>query len=148
MNNFKYNKWLKTSIRPTDWTLTGTTTPIESGPWFNGKEGVLHIHQRFRTGASPSDGFVSYPGFSLVWSGESQPSVEVQSASFLVKCYMIETEINRYYLLANSTALKHYFQKWNCINMSKKCTYFWIAIYSGFFFLSLQSFNTIEFANK
>ena len=41
-------------------TLTGTTTPDESGHGSNGNEGGLHISQSFRKGALPSDGLVSY----------------------------------------------------------------------------------------
>ena len=37
-----------------DGILTGTTTPSKSGPWNNDNEGVLHIPQSSRTGASPS----------------------------------------------------------------------------------------------
>ena len=43
----------------------------------NGNEGALCILQSFKTGASPSDCFVSYPDHSL-W--ESYSSVELQSA--------------------------------------------------------------------
>ena len=41
------------SIQPIDGTLTGTTTPKQSGPGCNGNEGVLHISQDSRTGTSP-----------------------------------------------------------------------------------------------
>ena len=47
-------------------TLLGATTPNQNGPESNGNEGVLHIPQNSWTGASPSDGFVLYPGHSLV----------------------------------------------------------------------------------
>ena len=58
-------------------TLSGATTPGQSGPGSNGNKGVLHIPQSSSsTGASPSDCLVSYPGHSL---GESYPSVEMQS---------------------------------------------------------------------
>ena len=40
--------------------LTGTTTLDQSGPESNGNEGVLHIPQRSRSCALPSD-VVSYP---------------------------------------------------------------------------------------
>ena len=43
----------------------GTTTPDKSGYGSNGNEGVLHIPQSFRTGASLSDGLVSYLGHSF-----------------------------------------------------------------------------------
>ena len=48
-------KWLKSSIWFIYGTLTSTTTPGQSEPGSNGNEGVLHIPQSFRTGASPSD---------------------------------------------------------------------------------------------
>ena len=49
-------------IWPIDRTLSGATTPGESGPGSYGNEGVLPSS---RTGASQSDGLVSYPGHSL-----------------------------------------------------------------------------------
>ena len=39
--------------------------PGQIAPGSNGDEGVLHIFQSSRTGASPSDGLVSYPEQSL-----------------------------------------------------------------------------------
>ena len=45
----------KRPIRPIDETLTGTTTPSQSGLGSNGNEGVLHTPQIIKTGASPSD---------------------------------------------------------------------------------------------
>ena len=44
--------------------------------WEQLNEGALHIPQSSKTGASPSDGLVSYPGHSLK---ESYPSAETQS---------------------------------------------------------------------
>ena len=46
-------------------TLTGDITLGQSGLWINGKERVLHITQSSNAGDSPSDCFVSYPGYSL-----------------------------------------------------------------------------------
>ena len=37
----------------------------QSGPWSNGNKGVLHMPQSSKTGVSPSDGLVSYPGHLL-----------------------------------------------------------------------------------
>ena len=55
------------SIWPIDRTLSGATTPGQSGPGSNGNEGVLHIPQCSSiTGASPSDCLVSY-NRTLVW---------------------------------------------------------------------------------
>ena len=65
------------SIWPIDRTLSGATTPGQSGPGSDGNEGVLRIPQNFSiTGTSPSDCLVLYPGHSLVGS---YPSAEVQS---------------------------------------------------------------------
>ena len=65
---------LNSSIWTVDPTLTGTTTLNLSGPGSNGNEGVLHILQGSRTGASPSEGLVSYLGHSL---RESFPFAEM-----------------------------------------------------------------------
>ena len=49
-----------------DKTLSGATTPGESGPGNDGNEGVLRIHQSSSiTETSPSDCLVSYLGHSL-----------------------------------------------------------------------------------
>ena len=64
-------------IWPIDRTLSGATTPNQSGPGSDVNEGVLRIAQSSSiTGTSPSDCLVSYPGHSL---GDSYPSAEVQS---------------------------------------------------------------------
>ena len=63
------------SIWPIDMTLSGATTPGQSGSGSNGSEGVFHIIQSSSiTGASLSDCLVSYPGHSM---GDS--SAEMQS---------------------------------------------------------------------
>ena len=57
-------------------TLSGATTPGQSGPRSNDNEGVLHIPQSSSlSGTSLSECLVSYPGHSSGWS---YPSVEVQ----------------------------------------------------------------------
>ena len=54
------------SIWPMDRTLSGATTPGQSGPGSNDNERVLHILQSSSiTEVSPSNCFVSYPGHSL-----------------------------------------------------------------------------------
>ena len=53
------------SIWPRDRTLSGATTLGQNGPWSNGIERVLQIVQCSRTGASPSDCLMSYPGHLL-----------------------------------------------------------------------------------
>ena len=66
-----------TSIRPIEKTLSGTTTPGQSGPVSDSNEEVLQIPQSPSiTGASPSDCLVSYLAHSL---GESYPTTEMQS---------------------------------------------------------------------
>ena len=57
-------------------TLSVATTPSQSRPRSNSNEGVLHIPQISKAGASPSDGLMSYPSNSL---GKSYPSAEMQS---------------------------------------------------------------------
>ena len=51
--------------------LTDTTTPGQSEPGSNGNESILHIPQNSRTGASLSNGLVSYLGHLLKVSGAS-----------------------------------------------------------------------------
>ena len=64
------------SIWAIDKTLSGATTPGQSGPGSNGNEGVLHIPQSSNiTEVSASDCLVSYTGHSL---GESYPSAKMQ----------------------------------------------------------------------
>ena len=67
-------KWLNSSILPIYETLTGTTTPGQSGPGSNGNEGILSIPQSSNTEASLSYDLVLYPGHSL--GGESSHSAE------------------------------------------------------------------------
>ena len=57
------------------WTLSGATTPDQSGHGSDGNEGVLRVPQiSCITEASPPDCLVSYPGHSL---GESYFSAEI-----------------------------------------------------------------------
>ena len=57
-------------IWPIDRTLSGSTTPGQSGPGTDGDEGALCILQSSNiTEASPSDCLVSYSGHSLVVVG-------------------------------------------------------------------------------
>ena len=67
------------SIWPIDRTLSGATSPDQSGPGSNGNERVLHIPQSSSiTEASPSYCLVSYPEHSLA-VGVSYLSTEMQS---------------------------------------------------------------------
>ena len=59
-------------------TLSGATTPSQSGPGSDGNEEVLCIPQNSSfIGALTSNGLVSYPEHSGEW--ESYPSAEMQS---------------------------------------------------------------------
>ena len=60
----------------------------------NDNEGVLHIHQISRTGASPSDGLVSYLGHSL--EEGSYPSAEMQLAYFMAPVDWAKSQFNNY----------------------------------------------------
>ena len=62
---FHYNKWLNSSIWLIVRTLTVTTTQSQSGAESNENEGVYSPNTR--TGASPSDCLVSYPGLLFVY---------------------------------------------------------------------------------
>ena len=58
------------SIWLIDRTLSGATTPGQSGPGSDGNEGAIHIPQSSSiTGSSPSDCLVSYSRHSLVGGG-------------------------------------------------------------------------------
>ena len=57
-------------FNPQTGTLSGATTPGQSGHGSDGNEGVLRIPQISSTaGTSPSDCLVSYPGHSLAEGG-------------------------------------------------------------------------------
>ena len=63
------------SIWPIDSTLSGATNLGQSGPGCKDNEGVLHIPQSSKSGASPSEGLMSYSEHSLV---KSYPYAEMQ----------------------------------------------------------------------
>ena len=65
------------SIWPIDRTLPGATNLSQSGPESNCNEGVVHIPQSSKTGASPSDCLMSYPGQLLKGAG-AYSSAEMQ----------------------------------------------------------------------
>ena len=69
------------STWPIDRTLSGATTPGQSGPGSNGNEEVLRIPQSSSiTGAWQSDCLMSYPGHSI---GESYASAEMYSVHLM-----------------------------------------------------------------
>ena len=68
------------STCPTDQTLSGATTPGQSGPGSDGNEGVLRILQNSSiTRTTLSDCLVSHPGPSLCGGGGSYLSAVKQS---------------------------------------------------------------------
>ena len=81
---------MHSSIGPINKTLTGTTTleQIRHGS-NNSNEGVFHILQSSRTGASPSNCLVSYPGHSDVCGGRSCLAVKMQSVYSTVPAYRV-----------------------------------------------------------
>ena len=87
------------SIWPIDMTLSKATTPGQSGPGSNGNERVLHILQSSKTGVSPLDCFLSYPGHSLGFG--SYPSAEMQSVFYthLVDWAVFLLNNNHYFVL-------------------------------------------------
>ena len=71
-----------TSILPLDRTLSGATTPGQSGPGSDGNEEVLRIPQSSSIiGTSPSDSLVSYPGHLLEGSYPSAGLKSVYSTA-------------------------------------------------------------------
>ena len=67
------------TIWPRDGTVSGATTPVQSGPRSKGNEEVLCIPQSSKARALPSDSLMSHPGNSL---GRSYPSIYEQSAYY------------------------------------------------------------------
>ena len=74
-------------IWPMNRTLSGITTPGQSGPGSNGNEEVLHIRQISEPGASPLDGLMLYSGHSL--GRRSYPSIEMQSVYCTAPAYWV-----------------------------------------------------------
>ena len=73
------------SIWPIDRTLSGATTPGQSGPGSDGNKGVLRIFQSSSISeASLSDCLVSYPEHRFE---EFYPSAEMQSVYFTVTVF-------------------------------------------------------------
>ena len=75
------------STSPIDRTLAGDTTPGLSGSGSNYNEGVLHIPQSSKTGASTSNCLVSYGGHSLVGGAEIQ---SVHSTAILLFAFLYQ----------------------------------------------------------
>ena len=65
LNGFKYSKWLNSSSRPLDGTLTDITNPSQSGQGSISHNGVLNILQSSRTGDLKVNGLILYSGHSF-----------------------------------------------------------------------------------
>ena len=91
-------KWWKSSIRPIDETLAGTTIPGNSRPRSNGNEEVLRIPQIARLGTSLAGGSESYPGDSL-WEGLSP--LKRRSRRIL------QPQLTRLYMVSSIPIYKH-----------------------------------------
>ena len=98
-------------------TLSGATTPGQSGPGRDANEGVLRIPQSpSTTGASSSDCLVSYPGHSLWWG--AYPFVEMQSAYSTAPADRAKPAENDIHVPSavkrtQTTRLKSAWMKWN-----------------------------------
>ena len=69
-------------------TLSSATTPGQSGPRSNGIEGLLHIPQISKAGVSPSDRFVSNPGYR-------RPKVDFKTCYFKIVANLNTKQFHR-----------------------------------------------------
>ena len=110
-------------IWPQDQTLSGATTPTQSGPESQSNEGVLHVPQISSiTGVSPPDGVMSYPGHSpSEWGNLTPHSREVRlvyatdpanwAVSLQVRVDLGVMVMKRYSILPKSPKFKPHHQK-------------------------------------
>ena len=116
--------WRAWTKRLIDWTLSGTSTLGQSGPGSNDDEGVLHITQSFRIGASTSDGLLSYPGHSLVGS---YPFAEIQSVYSTVPTDRVVScgrHLSAFSSLCTLSVLRYSVGScmvWNMFNFNTQC---------------------------
>ena len=119
------------SILHIDKTLSGATTPGQSGPGHYGNEWVLHIPQSSKYGASPSNCLMSYPGHSLVGGSYPLPTcksvystasvdrtfkgnsslITILAPYFFIICldYVLRTSINK---MKDNGFKRHEFKPW------------------------------------
>ena len=74
------------------WSIDGTLTDTilgQSEPGSNSTEGILHIPQSSRTGASPSDSLMSYPGCYLELS-RSIELVTLKTQYINKRCFLMD----------------------------------------------------------
>ena len=93
-----------------DRTLSGATTPGQSGPRSNVKKGVLHIPESSKTETLPSDWLISYK--DTCWGGGAYPTAEMQSvySTGAYLCILVNTSCTYiiYTYLPNSSARAGY----------------------------------------
>ena len=93
INGFKPSKWLNSAIWSMYGILTGTTTPSLRESWSNGNEGVCHLLQSSRTGASLLGSLVSYPGHLWISIFYSSSQLGYMNFSSLVTEYLWAKEL-------------------------------------------------------
>ena len=110
------------SIWPIHWTLTGITTPGQSGYGSNGNEEVLHITQSSSRKVSLADSSESYPGHMLGGSLRlCRDAVNViNSTRWLGWNFVLFNKFNNYYKMKETK------------NRKKKQIKFYLAIMSSF----------------
>ena len=87
LNGFKYcNEVLIIQFSISHGTLASTTIPVQNGRGSNGNQGVLRIAQSSRSGASPSNVLLSYPGYSLLFCRDAVGVIYFPSCTGLIKC--------------------------------------------------------------
>ena len=125
------------SIRPINRTLSGVTTPSQSGPGSNGNEGVLHIPQSSSIiGTLPSDCLVSYPGH-LLREG-SYPTAKMQLVCFTAPAdWAVSTELNHLSKIIDLKNIYHF--RYNMNLRIKSNEYLTLVMLTKFFIIHILS---------
>ena len=121
------------SIWLIDRTISGATTPSQSGLGSDVNEGVLCISQSFSiTEALQSDYLVSYPGHSLGWFYSSTEIQSVYSEA--------PAEWANFYMFFYFRAFIKYsfFWYYTCFQLQQACFYTFLQLLSAYFFTLLR----------
>ena len=81
------------SVRSIDRTLSGATTPGQSGPRNNGNEEVFHIPQISKA-VSSSDGLMSYQNTRCGWGSYPFAEMQLVYSLTLVDCFGLVSLFN------------------------------------------------------
>ena len=92
------------SVWPIDRILSGATNPGQIGSGSDVSEEVYHNPQSSKTGASPSDCLMSYPGHSLE---EYYPSTEMQVSIFYGPSWLDHMIMGLYIKLARPVEIPY-----------------------------------------